>query len=58
MDEWSSKYIPRLLNTVYYELIREESWNFIKKNKNPIINYKILQKFVIKKVKQIKSNLF
>ena len=42
LDGWSSKYIPRLLNVVFYCLIQEESWNFIKKFKNPTINYKRL----------------
>ena len=39
---WSSKQIPRLLNTVYYCLVKEESWNFVKEFKNPIIDFKRL----------------
>jgi len=58
LDEWSSKKIPQLLSTCYYDLIKEESWSFIKKYKNPIINYGTLQHFVFSKVKKEMSNLF
>ena len=30
--------IPQLLQTVYYDLVREETWDFIKKHKNPKID--------------------
>jgi hypothetical protein len=49
---FSSKQIPRLLNTVYYDVVKEETWNYIKKYNNPTINYKTLQHFVFKKVKE------
>lgn len=55
---WTSKQIPRLLNTVFYCLIKEESWNFIKQFKNPTINYKSLLNFTINKIKKLKPNLF
>lgn len=55
---WNSKMIPRLLNVVFYCLIKEESWNFIKEFKNPIIDYKRLHQLSIQKVKQTKPNLF
>jgi hypothetical protein len=58
MGGWSSKYIPRLLNVVYYCLIKEESWNFIKEYKNPIIDYDMMYHFVIAKIKETKSELF
>jgi len=57
-DGWRTKYIPRLLNTVYYDLIREESWNFIKENKDPQIDYKQLKRHVIMKVKKSIPELF
>lgn len=50
--DWQSKYIPQLLNTVYYDLIREDSWNFTKEFKNPTINFKTLQHFVFNKTKE------
>ncbi len=55
---WSSKNIPELLGRVFSELIKEESWNIIKEFKNPVINYKTLNAFIINKVKQVKSDLF
>jgi len=57
-NKWNTKLIPRLLNTIYYTLIKEESWNFIKKYKNPIIDYKRLHMLTIKKIKKIKCELF
>lgn len=36
----------------------EESWNFIKKYKNPMINFKRLQGMVTAKIKEVKPELF
>jgi hypothetical protein len=55
---FSSKQIPRLLNTIYYDIIKEESWNFIKEYKNPTINYKTLQYFIFTQVKECMKSLF
>jgi len=55
---WCSKTIPRFLNTVYYDLIKEESWEFLKKHNYPTVNYKTLKHFVFAKVKDIKPELF
>ena len=57
-DGWSSRFIPRLLNTVYYELVCEECWNFVKKFKNPTINFKRVQQLVVAKIKEKKPELF
>lgn len=57
-DGWTSKYIPMLLGRVFSELIKEESWNMIKKYKNPKIDYKTLNALVIRKIKEIKRNVF
>lgn len=57
-DGWSSKMIPRLLNVIYYEIVKEECWNFVKEHKNPVINFKTLQHFVFVKVKERLPNLF
>lgn len=57
-DGWSSKMIPRLLHTCYYDLIREECWNFVKANKNPTIDFGALQKFAYATVKRVKPELF
>lgn len=55
---WSSKLIPQLLNTVYYSLIREDCWEFVKEHKNPSIDFKRLQHFVFCEVKKRKPELF
>ena len=55
---WSSKFIPRLLNTVYYCLVKEESWNFVKEFKNPAIDFKRLHLFTINKIKELLPHLF
>ena len=51
--EWSSKYIPMLLNMVYYDLVNEDCWHFIKENKFPTINFKTLQSLCFSKTKQL-----
>ena len=50
---WENKLIPKLLGVVYYELIREEMWNTLKKHKEPKINFKPLQKMVNDKTKKV-----
>lgn len=55
---WSSKQIPRLLNTVFYCLITEDTWNFIKDFKNPTIDFKRLSVFTTSKIKELMPNLF
>lgn len=57
-DGWSSKYIPMLLNKIYYELVNEEIWNILKKYKNPKIDFKTLNVFVTKKIKEVKKEIF
>ena len=55
---FSGRNIPQLLNTVFYDLIKEESWNFIKKHKKPTINYKTLQHFVFAEIKNKLPKIF
>ena len=55
---WSSKYIPRLLNTVFHVFIEEEMWHILKEYKNPTINFKTLNTFVIGKIKRVMPELF
>lgn len=58
MDGWTSKYIPRLLETVYHDLITEEMWRILKDHKNPTINFTTLKHFCFGKVKKVKQELF
>ena len=57
-DGWSAKYIPRLLNTIYYCVVTENLWNSVKKHKDPTINFKLLKTFVNSQIKVIKPELF
>ena len=50
--------IPRLLETVYYEVIREELWTAIKKYQFPIVNFKLLKVHVIHWTKKYAKDLF
>lgn len=58
VDGWNSKLIPRLLGTVWHEFIVEESWNFIKKYKNPVVDFRVLNHLIIARVKEVKKELF
>lgn len=57
-DGWSSKQIPRLLGTVFYDFVRECSWDFVKKYKNPKVDFKTLQRFVHIRTKNHLTKLF
>ena len=58
IEPWSSKLIPKLLNTVFHELIAEEMWNILKRFKNPKINFKDLNNLTISKIKELLSDKF
>jgi len=55
---WESKSIPRLLNTVFYDLIKEETWEFLKEFNYPTITFQSLKAYTIQKVKTLKKELF
>jgi hypothetical protein len=55
---WESKLIPRLLNTVFYDLIREEMWEVLKEFNNPTISFQSLKAYTIQRVKTLKKELF
>jgi len=55
---WSSKYIPRLLETVFYDIIKEELWDSWKDIKFGSINGKTLKALTINRIKQLKPELF
>lgn len=56
--EWKSQFIPMLLNMVFYDLVHEDCWNFVKENKFPTINFKTLMTVCNEKVKSNLPNLF
>jgi hypothetical protein len=55
---WQSRYIPRLLETVFHDLIVEEMWQILKEFKNPFINFKTLKALSINRIKQLKPEIF
>ena len=55
---WSSKNIPQLINTVFYDLVREDAWTMVKEFKNPTINFKTLSHYTTAKVKELRKDLF
>ena len=57
-EVWSTKFIPRLLDTCFYDLVTEELWSALKEFKNPTINFKLLKMDVIKRIKNVKKELF
>lgn len=57
-EGWTSKNIPQLLSTVFYDLIKEETWNFLKEYKNPTINFNRLRACVYAQVKELRNDLF
>lgn len=57
-EGFSSKDIPRLLQTVWHDLITEELWDILKKNKNPRIDFAYLNRLTITKIKQLRKDIF
>ena len=55
---WRSQHIPRLLMTVFYSLVTEECWNFVKEFKQPRVDFKRLNQLSIRKVKELKPEIF
>ena len=58
LAEKRGQLIPRLLSTVYSELIDEETASFVKKFKDPTINFKKLRQFTTAQVKKHAKDLF
>lgn len=56
--KWETKFIGRLLGHVYHELVVENTWEFIKKYKNPTVNFRVLRKLCDDAVKKALPELF
>jgi len=57
-DGWSSKLIPRLLNTVFHNIVTEETWNILKKYESPKIDFKMLRTYTYRVTKEVAPHLF
>lgn len=58
VGEWSSRYIPRLLHTVFYSVVTEELWDCLKKINLGSVNFQELRGLVTLKIKTTKPELF
>lgn len=50
-ERFDMKHIPRIMGTVYHDMITEEAWDIV--NKVAALDFKILQRIAYKKIKQI-----
>lgn len=57
-EGFNSKDIPRLLQTVWHDLVTEELWDILKKNKNPKIDFAYLNRLTITKIKELRKDIF
>lgn len=57
-DGWHSKCIPELLGRVKHDVITEEVWSMVKEFKNITIDFGLLQRLIIIRVKALRSELF
>lgn len=55
---WNSKMIPKFLGCVWHTFVVEEIWNIIRKYKTPKIDFKLLNRFIVEKIKEVKGELF
>lgn len=55
---WSSKMIPELLGRVFYDLVNENIWQAIKDFGMRSVDFKRLNQYCIKQIKDVKSELF
>ena len=55
---WRAQYIPRLLETVFSEFVKDYTYDIIKKFKNPTIDFKRLRIYVQNQIKRVKPELF
>lgn len=55
---FSSKNIPQLLNTIFYDLINEDMWDILKRFKNPKIDFNKLKQHTIVKIKEHLPQIF
>ena len=57
-DGWSNKLIGKFLGVTWYTFINEETFNFIRKFHNPKVDFGLLNRLVVEKIKFVKADLF
>jgi hypothetical protein len=58
IEEYRHKIIPRFIGTVYWDFIEEETRGFVKKLKNPVVDFSKLQKLVTLAAKVTMKEIF
>lgn len=58
IEEYRYKLIPRFLGTIYWDFIEEETRNFVKKFKSPVVDFSKLQKLIILAAKRTMKEIF
>lgn len=56
--QFSARHIPQLLGMAFHDLVSEEMWEAVKKHKSPRIDFRTLNHCTIRRVKQLKPELF
>ena len=57
-DGWQTKFIEQLIGVTWHTFITEEIFDAIKKFHNPKIDFALLNKLAVQKIKTVKSDLF
>lgn len=58
LEPWQSNKIPQLLGTVWHDFVTEELWSILKKHKNPTLDFKALNRYVIERIKELMPEVF
>lgn len=58
VDGFNSRKIPQLLSTVFYSLVCEHTWDFVKKHKFPRLDFKRANMLCVEKIKLTLPELF
>jgi hypothetical protein len=57
-ETYRKEMIPRLLQTVYTDVVNEEAWAFVREFKDPTVNFKSLRAHVYRLTKKFAQDLF
>lgn len=57
-DGWHTKLIGKFIQDVWFTFVTEETFNFISKHHNPKVNFALLHKLAVEKIKSVKPELF
>lgn len=58
LTKFRAKIIPQLLGRVFHDLVTEEIWAILRKYGNPVLNFGLLNKLTILRVKEVCKDLF